>query len=446
MRHFGFRFASIAIIAGALFCSVPSVHAQSKGNRGTRGTKGTQGTKKDDNSKADNKSVDRETMRFVPGKGVEFTSVDGRFRLQTRVRGQFLYQFDDEGVGDREQSQRFQLRRARAQFTGHAYGKHNKFKFELAFAPRDLGFTLDKGAGDDARSLRNPPVVSDRDKRPSRSPLLDFYADFTYLRDLTLRVGQYKVPLSRQRVVSSGNLQFVDRSIVNAEFTVDRDLGLDFRSKDFLGLGFLKYYAGIYIGEGHSSYQKQDVDFMVLGRVEVLPFGHFKDYSEAALERPDTPKLSIGAGIAFIDEAKGNRGILGSRPSDGGTTDVLVYNADFLLKWTGFSAQGVFFWRDGDRNFGDIAGAAPALPRDGWGFSTQAGYLLPSTNFEVAARFAMIEPNDDSSLTEEKETGVALSYYFAGHPYKVQADYLRIWEDDFEVGASQFRVQMQLSF
>ena len=47
----------------------------------------------------------------------------------------------------------------------------------------------------------------------------------------------------------------VDRSIVNGEFNLDRDVGLDILSKKFLGTDKLRYYAGIYMGEGHSSYK-----------------------------------------------------------------------------------------------------------------------------------------------------------------------------------------------
>ena len=59
------------------------------------------------------------------------------------------------------------------------------------------------------------------------SPLLSYYLEFDYLRDLTVRVGQYKIPFSRQRVISSGNQQMVDRSIANGEFNLDRDIGID---------------------------------------------------------------------------------------------------------------------------------------------------------------------------------------------------------------------------
>ena len=156
---------------------------------------------------------------FRPGKGLEVRAYRDYFVLRTRLRAQFLYTLTAPSNDDMEHS--FQIRRARLTFTGSFFGKHNKFKTELAISPKDLKLT---------------------DSGLQRSPLLDWFLTFDYLRDLTLRLGQYKVPYSRERVVSSGNLTFVDRSIVNKEFNVDRDLGLDIRSKDFLGLGYLRYY------------------------------------------------------------------------------------------------------------------------------------------------------------------------------------------------------------
>ena len=130
-------------------------------------------------------------------------------------------------------------------------------------------------------------------------------------------MGQYKVPYSRQRVVSSGNLQFVDRSIANGEFTLDRDVGLDIRAKNLFGVDKLRYYAGVYMGEGHSSYAEGDFGMMHLARMEFLPFGMFKDYSEASLKWVKKPKPSIGAAFGYVGEGKKNQGIIGDVPADG---------------------------------------------------------------------------------------------------------------------------------
>ncbi|MEC7985463.1 MAG: porin, partial [Myxococcota bacterium] len=167
-----------------------------------------------------NRDVDIDKIHYKPGKGLVVASRDGDFKMITRLRAQLLYTLNAED----EWSHGLQLRRARLLFQGNVSGKHNRYKFELAVSPKDIG-------------LRSTGTIS-------KSPLLDWYFHLSHYRDFTVRMGQYKVPYSRQRVVSSGNLQLVDRSIANAEFTVDRDIGLDIRSKNLFGLDRLRYYAG----------------------------------------------------------------------------------------------------------------------------------------------------------------------------------------------------------
>jgi len=371
--------------------------------------------------------VAEDKITYKPGSGLSATSADGDFALDTRVRAQFLYEVEEAGG---ELTESIQIRRARLQMQGHAFGKHNEYKMEIAVSPSDMGMKDGQG--------------------PVTSPLLDFYFDFDHVRDLSLRVGQYKIPFSRQRVVSSGNLQLVDRSIVNSEFNLDRDLGFDVRSKDLLGLGLFRYYAGIYGGQGRNDNTSNDFGMNYLARVEVLPFGMFDDYEEGDFHREDF-HLALAGAVAYVDNAPRNRGILGSVPEDGGTTDVKTASFDLAANWAGFSLRSEWMWRQGDRTPGaavDDAGAVIPTedPRDGWGGMVQAGYLIPRSRLEVAARYGLVEPAGTSSLDASTELGGGLSYYFARHPFKLQADYFRLTETPAggpEEEAHRVRLQLQ---
>lgn len=357
-----------------------------------------------------------------PGTGFSWQSEDGDFSFAPRLRAQFLYQFDDGE--DAAAAQSIQIRRARLQFKGNLYGKANEYKVELAISPGDLN--QDDGA---------PPATS---------VLLDWYLDFALLDELTLRVGQYKIPHNRQRVVSSGDLEMVDRSIVNAEFNLDRDLGLDLRSEDFLGLDALRYYLGVYAGEGRNTRGSYDFGMLYLARVEFLPLGMFDDYQEGDFERLGSPKLSLGIGAAHIRNARADRGILGSAPSDGGTTDFNSFTADAVFRYSGFSATTEWMLRDGDREFG--GDGPPEGPRDGFGGMLQLSYLLPRTRWQVAGRAGFIRPRGESSiLGEGEELGAGLNYYFAQHPFKLQADYFLLRDGD-DAAAHRARLQLQASF
>lgn len=379
--------------------------------------------------------MDADKLSFKPGKGLSATSEDGDFQMNLGVRAQFLLSLlsEEDVEGTRETEYGFQIRRARVAFTGHMFDPRVKYKLELAVAPRDVN--TDAG------------VVT-------TSPLLDFYTDLTHVRDLTVRVGQYKVPFNRQRVISSGALQLVDRSIVNAEFNLDRDIGFDLRSEDLFGLELLRYYLGVYPGGGRNSFANEEAfHAFYLGRIEVLPFGDFEDYVEADFERTG-PRLSVGLSAAHIDDSPRDRGILGGLPADGGTTDFTLFEADVMFKMWGLSVLSEFFYRDGERSPGtatDENGEVTIDPtRDGFGWTIQGGYLLPRMPLEFALRYSTISGKDDDGedgLDDREEYAAGASYYFAHHQLKLQADYARLVEDgDFGAGADQVRAQLQIAY
>ena len=170
-------------------------------------------------------------IAFKPGKGLEINSADGDFQLRIRVRVQFLYTLVRGNVGPREADEpeelrnEFQIRRARFIFQGTAFGKDNHYKLEI------------------------DPTRPD-------SVVLDYYLDFTQNKNVEVRVGQYKLSSNRERVISSGDLQMVDRSQVNSEFSLDRDIGVDIRSRDFLGKNKMRYVLGISAGNGINNFHR----------------------------------------------------------------------------------------------------------------------------------------------------------------------------------------------
>lgn len=377
--------------------------------------------------------VQLDKLSFRPGKGLSATSEDGKFQMNLGVRAQYRLEVTQENEPGLDDSMSVQLRRARFTSTGHFYTPKIKYKMELAVSPRD---------------------VSQSDGVVGTSPLLDFYVDMKAHRDLTVRVGQYKVPFNRQRVISSGKQMLVDRAITNSEFNMDRDIGLDLRSSDLFGLDLLRYYLGVYGGNGRNSNDTDDFGMFYLARVEVLPFGLFKDYDEVDFARTG-PRLSLGLAHAFVDDATNDRGVRGAEPTDGGTSDVNVTTLDLMFKAYGFSLQTETFLRRANRNPGDAVdenGAAvdPSPSRDGSGFMVQAGYLLPGLPLQAAARFARVKGRDglgENGLSDSRELGFALGYFPARHQLKLQADYERVGSpDNFSEAEDRFRLQMQVAF
>ena len=382
-----------------------------------------------ENTTMEARPVDLSSIVYRPGKGLQITSEDGDFKMITRLRAQMRYTLENS---DSDWAHGMQIRRARLLFQGNVFGEHNKYKFELAVSPKDIGLSSDGTI--------------------SKSPLLDWYFHFDHLRDLNLRIGQYKVPYNRQRVVSSGNLQMVDRSSANGEFTMDRDVGMDIRSKKFLGSEKLRYYAGVYTGEGHSSFATGDLGMMYLTRAELLPFGSFKDYSEGSFRSSD-PKISLGVAFAYLQDGKRDSGIIGDVPLDGGTTDTLNATADLCFRASTFSLEAAYFWREGTRNPGQILNQdntpiSVVDPRNGTGYYVQGGYFVTEQTVEVTGRYGEIIPAEsETSMEFRGEAGVGLNYYFAQHAFKLQTDYFRIFDEGgLTESESEFRLQLQMAY
>lgn len=297
--------------------------------------------------------------------------------MSVRPRAQFRYTTDGE-------EHDFRIRRARLTFGGHMFGKENSFKLELGLSPNDLG-SSEKGL--------------------SKTPIYDFYADFRHFKYARIMVGQYKIPFSRQRVISSGNLQLVDRSIANDEFNLDRQNGVTLYTKQ----DNYRYYVGFYTGTGRDSGAFELSEAIAIARFEFLPLGKCDDYKEGVSGDAEMC-VSIGAGYA-------NRNL-----------DTHIGTADYVIKVFDTSLFSDLYARHDDSGFSH-------------GGSVQVGHQLPFLPFELAGRYGWVVPVDGKV---RREYGVGASYYLHRHSIKLQSDFFRL--DDGIKADDRFRVQLQTAF
>lgn len=379
-------------------------------------------------------AADSPAVTLGPGL-VDVTAADDRFRLQLGLFGQMqLTTRHDEGT--RETEAALEVRRARLKATGHTFGVHNKYFVQLAFSPKDLQLV---------------------DGRPTKSPIFDWILTFDHLRDLSVRVGQYRVPFSRQRRVAIGSLALVDRSVVNAEFNLDRDVGFDVFSDDIAGLDRLRYSVGVFTGEGRDAYTLDAARLLYVGRFEVLPFGVFEDYDETDWSREPRPRVALGAAYAFVDHAARDRGVLGTAPVDGGTTDIHAVTGDIVLRSAGVTLLAEAHWRRGRRNLGRLTVAdpdtgvelpAPGLPaRNGTGWFAQASWLLPrGIPVELAARYGQVLPGEvATSLGRREELGAGVQWFVHGTALEVVVDAFHEYpQGRFDSGTDTVRVLLEL--
>lgn len=371
------------------------------------------------------------SVHLRPGSGLQIESADHAFAVALGAWLQALYALSAQ---DDHTAHGLTLRRARLSISGHAFGPHNRLFLQLGVSPIDMQV--------------GPTGVR-------RTPLLDAYLEFTHLRDLSLRVGQYRVPFSRQRVTPFGNLALIDRAAVNFEFNLDRDLGLHVFSPDLLGLGLLRYQVGIFMGEGRDAQLQGDAGMLYTVRLEALPFGSFDDSSEVDLERSPSPRAALGIGYAFLDAGRGNRGVLGPPPTDGGTTDSHHLTADALFKLRGVTLLLEAHYRNGRRRFGTatIVGEegmrAPApreAPRDGYGWFAQVDSVLGRWPLDAAVRYGQIRrQRGASSLTDADELGAGMAWNLATRRFRVQADFFHTFKPgSFRAGRDELRVSARL--
>ncbi|WAS95982.1 porin [Nannocystis punicea] len=367
-------------------------------------------------------------LKFTPGKGLEVKSKDGRYALSLSLRTGFLYSGRRQAGAPYDHA--FEIRRLRLVLSGNVFSKHLKYFVQLALAPRELNFV---------------------DGVARSGPLLDNYVVFDRLRDANLRVGLYRVMYTRERNIADINPLLIDRSLANAEFNVDRDIGLDVRSEDVGGLGKLRYYAGVFMGDGRDQNRFSDPGLMYTARVDFLPFGLFDDYEASDQARLRKPRLSLGFAYAYNDRARNNRGVLGSPPLDGGTTNYQNLTTDMMFKWAGFSLEAAYLWRDGRRNPGhaldDMGVAIPVeAARNGHGWMAQAAFLIPRTGLEPALRTSGIRGLGVTSMPDRNELGGGLNYYFAGHNLKLQLDWFRTWDRGaVDLAGDLVRLQFQVA-
>lgn len=402
---------------------------------------------------------------YRPGKGFTLQTEDKDFALTARLWGQLLYTFVSPGVAGVEDRHSVQMRRARLSFAGNVWGADTRYKVELGFAPRDLRReAVPVGGLPDAAvtSAGAPAVLATQRDVVHSSPLLDWYVEFAQLRELNVRAGQGKVPFSRQRVMPDSDMQFVDGRITSEEFGFDRDLGVDFRSPDFLGAGVFRYYAGLYAGEGPNGSDRTlgagEPGFMYVVRVELLPFGMFADYSEADFERTDDARLSLGLAYALVqgDAVSPQADAFGAPILGGADQTPLVdfnsnnFTVDAMFKVSGFSLETAFHWRKVNGNFGALD------PQNGIGWALQAGYLIPRSIVELVGAGALIRgTTSDTSLGDQNELGLGVNCYLARHFLKLQLDVFHLWAPEttsggmttggFGDGDNRVRLQLQAS-
>lgn len=387
-----------------------------------------------------NNTFSQETTKTKFGKGLyNVVAEDSSWSMKFGARFQTLFIGEwnlNDSAGITEGSSKFLTRRARLKFDGFAFSPKLQYKLELGLSNRDI-------SGASTYTSNSPRYI------------LDAVLKWNFYKNLVLWVGQTKLPGNRERVVSSGNLQLVDRSLLNSRFNIDRDMGAQLRHHFKLGNNFtIKEMVSVSQGEGRNVTSDNLGGYQWTGRIEFLPFGSFKskgDYSCSDLKREDKPKLAIGTTYDYHDRAVKTRSNLGSYMlNDVGyyQTDIYTVFIDAMFKYKGFSLMAEYADRQAEDPIAkDSDGTETGdIVSIGNGINTQMGYLFKN-NWEVAARFTQITL--DKKITGkdiETQYTLGVSKYFSGHKLKVQSDFSYLTIENSKDAGLMYRLQVDIHF
>jgi phosphate-selective porin OprO/OprP len=375
----------------------------------------------------DEKDDDKKPVKAYYKKGLHISTDDEKFSATINWRAQLrltdLSSSDLVGEEDGvEEETGFLIRRARFKIKGHAYRTWLKYYLEYGLAGNIL---------------------------------LTFQFDVQPIEEAGLRVGQYKVLYNRERVDSSGKQQFVDRSIVNNPFTVDRQSGFTALGHLFKGTrGDSKYALGVFTGTGRGGPLDDDRRPMYVGRWQ---WNFLK--RDLAFSQSDTkPHEKAAASFALAASSNVSRYTRFSSSGGGqlpgfddgvsGQYKLQQWMAEYAHQFKGFSFQGEYHEkRVDDRVNNQIT--------DLRGFYAQVGYFFhqafPSfpRPLEFALRVAQVDSDGAVDFPADREATLGMNWFFSGHSNKLSADFSRL-ESSGEFGTEddgwRARLQWDITF
>ena len=361
-------------------------------------------------------------------KGFELRAPDNKYLLQIQSRLQFRFATpsDNDPVTfndfNDQQNSVFKINRSRLKVGGHAYQPWLKYYWEY-----ELG----------------------------RSNLLDFRVMIEKWEWLNLKLGQWKVEFSRERRISSGGQQLVDRSILNRNFTVDRQQGVELygRLRDKGALDF-SYWAGVFTGTGRGARDNDDKNLMYFGRLQWNFLGEALGFKSVDFEIHEKPAAIIAvAGVtnrsSFTRFSSAGGGVLaGFEEQNPGQYRTNQVNLETALMYKGLSWQSEFHTKEIVDHFNNKQTSTLT------GYYLQAGYLAhQSINWwpeplEIAARYAHYDPSEVSDYNLD-EVSLAFNWFFKQHKNKLS---MEVSNFDYETPQTnvenewRFRVQWDISF
>ncbi|MTH14052.1 porin [Flavobacterium sp. LC2016-01] len=361
-------------------------------------------------------------------KGIELRTRDNKFlfQLQSRLQFRFSTPNDTDPLTYDDYSQEakttFKINRARLKIGGHAFHPWLKYYWEYEL---------------------------------SQSNLLDFRLMIEKWEWLSFKAGQWKVEYTRERFISSGEQQTVDRSLINRPFTADRQMGVEvYGHLKGAGIADFNYWAAALTGTGRGNTTNDDGNLMYFGRAQWNFLGRFLDFEGSDLEfhEKPTPIIAI-SGLTNRSpytrfSQSGGGSLEGFENGAPGQYRVNQWNLETAFMYRGFSWQSEMHTKKiiDKLNFDDTTTLK--------GYYVQAGYFFNNVfewwpkKLEMAARHAGYRPDSSIKENSQDETTIAFNWFFNGHKNKLTSEVSYFSFQDKTLPLEQgwrFRIQWDIS-
>ena len=340
------------------------------------------------------------------GKGISFMPADSSYRLNIRFRMQNIaaITFHDND----EVTSELRAKRLRLRFEGFAFSPKLSYVIQLGFTGYD-----NDGLSGTANLVRDAIIY------------------YIPNHNWTFGFGQTKVQGNRARVNSSSALQFVDRSLTNSTFHLDRDYGLFATYNNNLWHNFdYIVKTSITSGEGRNYNSAPNAGFAYTGRLELFPLGRFKklgDLIEGDYEREQKPLFMLAGAYSTNHKAiraSGQRGALLQNDESRTINSLFI---DFIFKYNGFAFYTDYMARycnDPIIEGTDIDQQDQYILK-GNGLNIQTSYIFKS-NWELAARYSNVNTAQSiktyAGYSHEHQYTLGVTKYVIGHSLKLQFD------------------------
>lgn len=399
------------------------------------------------------------TVSVDPGNGVTFSSGDGNYTLNIGFFGQFRGESLDrdefrradlnpslpyrvENIGVQEPS--FETRRLRLRFAGNFYKPWMSYKIELDLADNDEGLREVFIPSFNTTGGSTPPfhvTAGPQDLDQHTVKTRDFYVDLHPKTYVNFRFGQFKVPLSRQELVSDYALQMPARSVASDFFAPSRDRG--FMVYGGTPTNKVQYKLGTFNGTGLGQGRNLDKSLAYVFRLTATSKGPYLDY-ESLIDAPE--EFRFQGGFSWYQNTNTPERVDPTVPIGDVRDSRLAGDLEFW--WPHVNLMGEYFSRkiDVDEGF-DLLPTCHAsflagrVSCDQTGYYVQAGWLIGKRN-EVSARFSKIDFDRDAQMTRSDESTVSYTYFFKGHAVRWTTSYSIFNVEVNAFGSTGFTVQV----